>query len=136
MHQVKVAEANVEYVGSITIDRESIEKVGIRLLEEVQIWNVTNGNHLSTYVLPAEVGSGVICINGAAANLCDPGNTIIIVADEERDREEVLRDRHLARGIVADENNRVQDFICQQLIPAGDGIKFDSSTSQASRPLA
>jgi L-aspartate 1-decarboxylase (EC 4.1.1.11) len=72
LHNVRVTDANVNYVGSVTIDSELIDKVGILPLQEVEIWNVSNGNRLSTYVLPGEPGSGVICLNGAAAHLCDP----------------------------------------------------------------
>jgi aspartate 1-decarboxylase len=130
LHRVRVTEANIEYVGSITIDRNLIEKVGILPLEEVNIWNVTNGNRLSTYVLPGEPGSGVICVNGAAARLCDAGDTLIIVAYEERDRDEVLREGHGARVIISDENNRVRDYMRQQLIPAGDTVQLHTLSNK------
>lgn len=83
LHRVTITEANVDYVGSITIDSELINKVGILPLQQVEIWNVTNGNRLSTYVLPGEKNSGVICLNGAAALLCNPGDIAIIVAYKE-----------------------------------------------------
>ncbi|TAE92467.1 MAG: aspartate 1-decarboxylase [Oscillatoriales cyanobacterium] len=76
LHGVRVTDANVNYVGSVTIDNELIDKVGILPLQEVEIWNVSNGNRLSTYVLPGEPGSGVICLNGAASHLCDPGDFV------------------------------------------------------------
>ena len=125
-----MTEANIEYVGSITIDKNLIEKVGILPLEEVNIWNVTNGNRLSTYVLPGEPGSGVICVNGAAARLCGAGDTLIIVAYEERDRDEVLREGHGARVIISDENNRVRDYMHQQLIPAGDTVQLHTLSNK------
>lgn len=130
LHRVRVTEANIEYVGSITIDKNLIEKVGILPLEEVNIWNVTNGNRLSTYVLPGEPGSGVICVNGAAARLCGAGDTLIIVAYEERDRDEVLREGHGARVIISDENNRIIDYMRQQLIPAGDTVQLHTLSSK------
>jgi aspartate 1-decarboxylase len=130
LHRVRVTEANIEYVGSITIDKNLIEKVGILPLEEVNIWNVTNGNRLSTYVLPGEPGSGVICVNGAAARLCGEGDTLIIVAYEERDRDEVLREGHGARVIISDENNRVRDYMHQQLIPDGDTVQLHTLSNK------
>ncbi len=130
LHRVRVTEANTEYVGSITIDRHLMDKVGILPLEEVNVWNVTNGNRLSTYVLPGEPGSGVICLNGAAALLCNVKDTLIIVSYEERDRNEVLREGHDARVIIADEDNRVIDYLCQQLIPAGDTVQLQTLSNK------
>ncbi len=126
LHRVRVTEANVNYVGSVTIDSDLIEKVGILPLEEVEIWNVSNGNRLSTYVLPGEPGSGVICLNGAAAHLCQPGDIAIIAAYEERDRAEVFRTGHQARVIIADENNRCQEFFYQTLEPRDNKLLFQS----------
>ncbi|MGK7924797.1 MAG: aspartate 1-decarboxylase [Spirulina sp.] len=113
LHRVRVTDANVDYVGSITIDRDLIEKVGILPLQEVEVWNVSNGKRLSTYVLPAEAGSRVVCLNGAAAHSFVPGDIAIIVAYEERDRTEVLKTGHQAKVIVADGENRCQQFIEQ-----------------------
>ncbi|NES82204.1 MAG: aspartate 1-decarboxylase [Moorea sp. SIO2B7] len=127
LHRVRVTEANLEYMGSITIDADLIEKVGILPLQEVQIVNVTNGNRLSTYVFPGEAGTGRICINGAAAHLCDPGDIVIIIAYEERDRTDVLRNGHQAKVLVADENNRCQQFFFQNVRPYQNKIEFSSS---------
>jgi len=126
LHQVRVTDANVNYVGSITIDTELIDKVGILPLQEVEIWNVSNGNRLSTYVLPGEPGSGVICLNGAAAHLCNPGDFVIIAAYEERDRAEVLRTGHKARVVIADEHNRCKQFFSQTLAPCQGKLLFHS----------
>lgn len=126
IHRVRVTEANVNYIGSITIDSELIEKVGILPLEEVEIWNVTNGNRLSTYVLPGEPGSGVICLNGAAAHLCQPGDIIIIAAYEECERAEVFRNGHKALVMIADENNRCQELFYQVLEPHDNKLLFQS----------
>ena len=130
LHRVRVTEANIEYVDSITIDKYLIDKVGIMPLEEVNIWNVTNGNRLLTYVLPGKAGSGVISVNGAGARLCDTGDILIIVAYEQRDRDEVLREGHGARVIVADEDNGVGDFIRQQLIPSGDTVQLHTLSNK------
>ena len=95
-------------------------------LEEVQIWNVSNGNRLSTYVLPGEPGSGVICLNGAAANLCEPGNFVIIAAYEERKRSEVLRTGHEAKVAILDKDNRCTDFLLQTLEPKSGQLRYHS----------
>jgi aspartate 1-decarboxylase len=130
LHRVCVTDANVNYVGSVTIDSNLIDKVGILPLQEVEIWNVSNGNRLSTYVLRGEPGSGVICLNGAAAHLCDPGDFVIIAAYEERDRAEIFRTGHEARVIVAGENNRCQEFFTQTLVPCQGKLLFDPKVSE------
>ncbi|MFB8795772.1 MAG: aspartate 1-decarboxylase [Microcoleus sp.] len=130
LHNVRVTDANVNYVGSVTIDSELIDKVGILPLQEVEIWNVSNGNRLSTYVLPGEPGSGVICLNGAAAHLCDPGDFVIIAAYEERDRAEVFRTGHEARVVIADEHNRCKQFLSQTLAPRQGKLIFNSESTQ------
>ncbi len=79
-HRVTVTEANLSYVGSITIDEDLIEAANILPGEKVQIVNNNNGARLETYVIAGERGSGVICLNGAAARLVQPGDTVIIMA--------------------------------------------------------
>jgi aspartate 1-decarboxylase len=130
LHKVRVTDANVNYVGSVTIDSELIDKVGILPLQEVEIWNVSNGNRLSTYVLLGEPGSGVICLNGAAAHLCEPGDFVIIAAYEECDRGEIFRTGHQARVVIADEHNRCQHFFCQTLEPYQGKLIFHSGSSE------
>jgi len=100
LHRVRVSEANVDYVGSITIDRELIERVGILPLEEVDVVNLSNGKRFSTYVFPGQTGE--ICPNGGAALLCQPGDILIIYAYEQRPRQEVLEKGHFAKVLVAD----------------------------------
>jgi aspartate 1-decarboxylase len=129
LHRVKVTEANVNYVGSITIDRDLLDRVGLLPLEEVDIVNLNNGKRWSTYVIPGDVGSGQICPNGGAALLCQPGDLLIIYAYEERDRAEVLRDGHQARVLVTDEHNRPQEFFYQTLNSTqGEGVEFNSTS--------
>jgi aspartate 1-decarboxylase len=127
LHGVRVTDANLNYVGSVTIDNDLIEKVGILPLQEVEIWNVSNGNRLSTYVLPGEAGSGIICLNGATAHLCQPGDIVIIAAYEERDRDEIFRTGHQARVVIADDFNRCQEIFFQTLEPHDDKLLFQSS---------
>jgi aspartate 1-decarboxylase len=128
LHRVKVTEANVNYVGSITIDRDLLDLVGLLPLEEVDIVNLNNGNRWSTYVIPGEAGSGTICPNGGAALLCEPGDLLIIYAYEERDRADVLCNGHQAKVLIADENNGCQEFLYQTLNPSQDNkVEFHSS---------
>lgn len=127
LHRVRVTEANINYVGSITVDPELLEKVGILPLEEVDIVNLNNGKRFSTYVIPGEAGKQQICPNGGAALLCQPGDILIIYAYEERDRAEVLREGHTAQVMVANEHNRCQEFFSQSLVPCAEQkIQFQS----------
>lgn len=115
LHHLRVTEAKQEYVGSITLDRTLIEKVGILPLEEVHIWNLENGNRLTTYVLPGAADSGVVCLNGAAAHLCTPGDRLIVAAYETKERAEVLERGHCAKVIIADEHNHCAKYFEQHL---------------------
>ena len=80
IHRVTVTEANLSYVGSITIDQDLIDAANILPGAKVQIVNNNNGARLETYVIAGERGSGVVCLNGAAARLVQPGDVVIIMA--------------------------------------------------------
>ena len=80
IHRVKVTEANVDYIGSITIDEAWMESAGIMSGEKVSVVDVTNGARLETYTIPGRRGSKCICMNGAAAHLIHVGDTVIIMA--------------------------------------------------------
>lgn len=80
IHRVTVTEARLDYIGSITIDRALMDAAGIIEGERVYIVNNNNGARLDTYVIPGEHGSGVICLNGAAARLVQPGDIVIIMS--------------------------------------------------------
>ena len=80
IHCATVTEANLQYMGSITIDEALMEAAGILANERVQITDNNNGARLETYVIPGERGSGVICLNGAAARCVQPGDIVIIMA--------------------------------------------------------
>lgn len=80
IHRATVTEANLNYVGSITIDADLLEAANILPNEKVQVVNNNNGARLETYVIPGERGSGVICLNGAAARLVQPRDTVIIIS--------------------------------------------------------
>ncbi len=80
IHQVRVTEANLHYVGSITIDEDLIEAANLVVNEKVQIVNINNGERLETYVIKGERGSGEICLNGPAARKVTVGDIIIIIS--------------------------------------------------------
>ena len=80
IHRVAVTEANLEYIGSITIDEDLMDAAQIYAGERVQVVDNTNGARLETYVIPGKRGSGCICMNGAAAHLIHVGDTVIIMA--------------------------------------------------------
>lgn len=124
LHRVRVTDANVDYVGSITIDQDLLSQVGILPLQEVDIVNLNNGKRWSTYALPGPKGSKEICPNGGAALLCKKGDILIIYAYEEHERATVLSQGHIARVLIADENNSCQEFMVQSLIPAGNEVEL------------
>ena len=80
IHRAVVTDANIDYIGSISIDKKLMEKANLLEYEKVQILNITNGNRLDTYVIKGEENSGEICINGAAAHLVSPEDLVIIVS--------------------------------------------------------
>lgn len=100
IHRATVTDANVDYVGSVTIDRDLMDRVGLLPGERVDVWNVSNGMRFQTYAMPGERESGVICINGSAAHRARPGDKVIIAAF-------VLTDEPVVpRMILVDERNR------------------------------
>ncbi len=80
IHRATVTQAEVDYVGSITVDEDLLEAVGILEYEKVQVVNVNNGQRLETYTIAGERGSGIICLNGAAAHCAKPGDKVIIMS--------------------------------------------------------
>ncbi|HZG55091.1 aspartate 1-decarboxylase [Paenibacillus sp.] len=80
IHRAVVTEANLNYVGSITIDEDLMDATDILPNEKVQVVNNTNGARLETYVIPGPRGEGTICLNGAAARLVQPGDVVIIIS--------------------------------------------------------
>jgi len=80
IHRVSVTEANLNYIGSITIDQDLMDAANVIANEKVSIVNNNNGARFETYVIPGERGSGVICLNGAASRLVQPGDIVIIMA--------------------------------------------------------
>jgi aspartate 1-decarboxylase len=100
IHKAAVTEANLNYIGSITIDSALLEKVGLWPGEKVLVVSNTSGARLETYVIAGEPDSGVICLNGAAAHLVKAGEEVIIMGFE-------LTDKPIAaKMILVDKNNR------------------------------
>lgn len=104
IHRATVTEANLEYMGSITIDSELLELSGILPGERVQVVDNNNGNRLETYVIAGEPGSGVICLNGAAARKVVVGDTVIIIAYAMMNEEEAKN--FVPKVVMVDEKNR------------------------------
>ena len=80
LHRLTITQADLNYVGSITIDEDLLDAAGLIEGEKVQIVNVNNGERLETYTIVGERGSGVVCMNGPAARRCSPGDIVIVVA--------------------------------------------------------
>ncbi|SFB17652.1 L-aspartate 1-decarboxylase [Cohnella sp. OV330] len=112
LHRATVTEANLNYVGSITIDEDLLDLVDILPDEKVQIVNNNNGARFETYTIPGPRGSGVICLNGAAARLVQPGDKVIIIAYGYMETEEAKR--HKPKVAILDEGNRVVQMMAQE----------------------
>jgi aspartate 1-decarboxylase len=106
IHRATVTHADLDYEGSVTIDLDLLEAANIVPNEEVHIWNVTRGTRLSTYALEGDRGSGVICINGAAAHLCRPGDLVILATFVQMDEADVRT--HTPTVVLVDEANRIK----------------------------
>lgn len=105
IHRAVVKQAELNYVGSITIDAKLMEEAGILEYEKVQVVDVENGNRLETYTIEGEPDSGIICLNGAAARLVQPGDHVIIMAYCEMEQNEAKN--HKPVVIFVDEENKV-----------------------------
>lgn len=112
LHRATVTEANLNYVGSITIDQDLLELVDILPDEKVQIVNNNNGARFETYTIPGPRGSGVICLNGAAARLVQPGDQVIIISYGYMTDEEARK--HKPRVAVLNERNEVVQLLGQE----------------------
>ena len=88
IHRATVTHADLEYEGSVSIDEDLLEAAGIWEYEAVHVWNITRGTRLQTYAIKGERGSGIICINGAAAHLNRPGDMVILATFAEMEEAE------------------------------------------------
>ncbi|HCX73257.1 MAG TPA: aspartate 1-decarboxylase [Candidatus Cloacimonas sp.] len=101
IHRATVTFRDLNYVGSITIDKKLLAASGMKADEKVEIYNISNGNRFTTYIMEGEAGSGVIGLNGAAARLVSIGDKIIIVNYAQMDEEEIKN--HKAKIIVVED---------------------------------
>lgn len=109
IHRATITEANLNYVGSITIDEDLLDAAGICVHEKVQIVDNNNGERLETYVIAGERGSGVICLNGAAARKVHVGDIIIIMSYVMLSEPEVAA--HEPKVVLVDEHNKIKHIL-------------------------
>ena len=105
IHRATVTEANLNYVGSITVDISLLEEAGIREYQKVQVVDVNNGNRIETYTIAGKKDSGVICLNGAAARLFSTGDKVIIMAYASYSEDE-LKD-YKPKVVFVDDDNKI-----------------------------
>ena len=108
IHRATITQAELNYVGSITIDRELMEAAELFEYEQVHIVNVNSGSRIETYVIAGEPGSGVICLNGAAARSGQTGDPVIIMAYAFFTEEEAAKYKPVV--VIADENNKAREI--------------------------
>lgn len=108
IHRAKITESNLEYQGSITIDAELMERANILEYEQVDVYNITNGERFTTYAIKGERGSGVICLNGAAAHKGKKGDKVIIVSYGIFDEKDL--ESYEPLKIYVDEKNRIISY--------------------------
>lgn len=106
IHRALVTEANLNYVGSITIDQNLMDAAGLIVYEKVQVVNINNGERFETYVIAGKRESGIICLNGAAARLACVGDRVIIMAYCQLDADEAKK--YTPTIVFVDEFNRVR----------------------------
>lgn len=109
IHRATVTESNLNYVGSITIDEDILDAVDMIANEKVQIVNNNNGARFETYIIPGKRGSGVMCLNGAAARLVQEGDTIIVISYCLYDEAEARN--HQPKVAIMDKNNMIQEML-------------------------
>lgn len=107
IHRARVTEANLEYEGSITIDKAIMDAAGILAHEQVHICNITNGERFVTYTIEGPAESGCFCVNGAAARLVSPGDKIIVISYCQLEAEEAKT--YQPRVVLMDEKNKIKD---------------------------
>lgn len=128
IHRATVTEADLHYVGSITIDVDLLDAAGLVEGEKVLVVDITNGSRLETYCIPGQRGSGVIGINGAAAHLVTPGDVVILMAFGLLDPQE-LRD-HQPKVVFVDSANHIVDLGHDpKAVPPGHGLITSGSVA-------
>ena len=105
IHRATVVQAELDYVGSITVDEDLLDASGIHEYELVQIVDINNGNRFETYTIAGERGSGMICLNGAAARCVQKGDKVIIMSYAQIDNTKALE--HKPKVVFVDDDNRI-----------------------------
>jgi len=121
IHRLTVTDANIDYVGSITLDPDLLALADIHEWEQVAVVDVDNGARLETYVILGRPGQGECCLNGAAARLVDPGHRIIVITYADYDDADL--DDHQPRIVHVDDQNRpvTMAMAARRSVPAGPG---------------
>ncbi|RJQ78476.1 aspartate 1-decarboxylase [Pseudonocardiaceae bacterium YIM PH 21723] len=133
IHRATVTQADLHYVGSCTVDEDLLDAADLLPGEMVAIVDITNGNRLETYVIPGERGSGVICINGAAAHLINPGDLVILISYGVMDDQEARTFE--PKVLFVDADNKLIDLDTDPgQVPEGHGLT--TSAVPISRPVA
>ncbi len=127
LHRVTVTQADLNYVGSIMIDRALLEAAGLLPGERVDVVDVTNGNRLTTYVIEGGEGTGLVCINGAAAHLIQPGDIAIIIAYAQMDQAQARA--FVPRVVFVDHDNRIVEVGGDPgFVPDGVGLEASGTS--------
>ncbi len=105
IHRATVTDANLNYVGSITIDRDLMDAAAMRVGQKIDIVNVNNGERFSTYIIPGERGKREMCLNGAAARKVHIGDKIIVIAYASMTEEEA--DKHQPKVVILNDDNTI-----------------------------
>jgi len=105
IHRATITDANLHYVGSITIDRDLLDAAAMRVGQKIDIVNINNGERFSTYIIPGERGKRDICLNGAAARKVQVGDKIIIIAYASMSEEEA--DKHNPKIVILEDDNSI-----------------------------
>ncbi len=109
IHRATVTDADLDYEGSVTVDEGLMEQAGVANNQHVDIYNITNGARFSTYIIPGAKGSGVVCLNGAAARLVSKGDLVILAFYSLYTPEEAKEHKPIV--LLVDEKNRVKERI-------------------------
>jgi len=105
VHRITVTECDVEYEGSLTLDRDLMDACGMRAFERIDVYDVDNASRFSTYLIEGPRGSGACCVNGAAARLVGVGHKVIVAAYAAMDDDEIAT--HLPKVVLVDDRNRI-----------------------------
>jgi aspartate 1-decarboxylase len=124
IHRATVTHADLHYEGSVTIDEDLMEAADVREHEAIHVWNITSGSRLETYAIAGTRGSGVICLNGAAAHLNHPGDLVILATFVDLEQHEIAH--HCPTVILVDSANRIIRRVSKEV--AGPNRRADTES--------